>query len=284
MSSPLRLRGTLALLLLSLAPGCRKEPETQDVPTPAAAVPPPAVSAPPLPAPVTAEPPLSREDALACEALMGLRTLLGGQASVFAERDAYTEDPSLLPALPECADGTRTPAPDPTWSTGCHFRYRVTATTPLPTPSFALQAVGAGAAEGREYTMSSGLEDAQRVWPTALTLDVCGEKLAPSVCEAALNLRGLFTAEKAHFQERDRYSGSLDEVGFRPEPCLDGSRADGQPPPGAGCYFHYEVEVQGTAPEQTFTATARGTGPLEGTELRLSSSYVWAPSEPACAR
>lgn len=277
MSSPLRLCGALALLLLSLATGCRKEAATQEIPTPAAAVPPPAVSAPPVPDAVIAEPPPSLEDALACEALMGLRTLMDGQTSVFAEKSSYTADPSLLPALPACADGTRTPTPDGTWSSGCHFRYRITATTPLPTPSFTLQAVGAGAAEGREYAMSSGLEDSQRVWPAALDPEVCGSALAPSVCEAAQNLRALFTAEKAYFGERDRYSQDLATVGFVPEPCLDGTRADGLPPPGAGCYFHYHVEVQGTAPQQTFTATARGTGPLEGTTLQYRSDSTWSP-------
>jgi hypothetical protein len=281
MSNPLCLHGTLALVLLSLAPGCRKEAEAQDIPTPAVA-PPPAVSAPPVPDPVTVTPPPSAEDALACEALMDLRTLLGGQAAVFAEKDHYTADPSLLPALPACTDGTRAAAPDGTWLAGCHFRYRVTATSGLPEAAFTVQALGAGAAEGREYTMSSGLEDAQRVWPAALTPDVCGSALAPSVCEAAQHLRALFVAQKAHFQEKDRYDADLSAVGFRAESCLDGTRADGQPPPGAGCHFHYAVEVQGTAPEQTFTAIARGVDEMEGTGLRLSSSFTWSPAEPAC--
>ena len=227
-------------------------------------------------------PPPSREDALACEALVDLRTLLAGQASVFAEKSAYTAEPTLLPPLPACADGTSAPAPDEAWLSGCHFRYRVTETTGLSVPTFTVRAEGAGEAEGREYTMSSGLEDAQRVWPAALTPDVCGSALAPSVCEAAVNLRHLFTAQKAYFQEKDRYEANLHTVGFRPEPCLDGTRADALPPPGAGCHFHYEVEVQGTPPEQTFTATARGAGVMEGTELRLSSSFTWSPAAPSC--
>jgi len=203
MSSSLRLCGALALLLLSLAPGCRKESERQDVPTPAAVTPPPVVPAPPVLEPVEVEPlpPPSREDALACEALMDLRTLLAGQVSVFNEKSAYTAEPALLPTLPACEDGTRAPVPDETWIAGCRFRYRATTTSGIVESTFTVQVIGVGAAEGREYTMSSGHEDARRVWPAALTPDVCGSALAPSVCEAAVNLRALFTAEKAFFQE-----------------------------------------------------------------------------------
>ncbi|MBF5043249.1 hypothetical protein FGE12_12690 [Aggregicoccus sp. 17bor-14] len=284
----------LSLLLLSLCSACQKEkaPAPEPVVLPAQPTGPQAPVEPqPTPAqptgpqaPVDPEPtpaqPQSREDALACEALLDLRTLMDGQSSVFGEKDRYTADPAELPALPACADGTHTAAPDAAWMSGCHFRYRVTDASATPDGTFTLQAVGAGTAEGREYTVTSGHLDSQRVWPAALAPEVCGARLAPSVCEAAVNLRGLFTAEKAYFGEKDRYSEDLSQVGFLPEPCLDGTRFEGGLPPAAGCHFAYSVEVQGTAPEQTFTAVARG----EGTELRFSSSATWTPAEPSCGR
>ncbi len=279
MQSPARLCCALVVSLLSLSSGCRKATAQEPELAPTVTVPAPADPAPSDPAPPPVEPPASREDALACEALVDLRTLMEEQRAFHAERDHYAADATLLSALPACADGTRAPSPDATWLSGCHFRYRVTDASVTPDGTFTLQAAGTGAAEGRAYTVTSGTLDSQRVWPAELTLDVCGERLAPSVCEAALNLRALYVAQQATTAEKGRYSEVFTELGFSPEPCLDGTRADGLAPPGAGCHFHYEVEVQGTAPEQTFVAKARGAGALEGTTLQYTSSSTWGPAD-----
>lgn len=279
MTHPSRLCCSLALLLLSLTAGCRKEAEKAPAPAPAAVVPKPTPASPRVPEEQTPDASVSREDALACEALVDLRTLMDGQRAFFGETDHYTADPTRLPLLPACADGARTATPDATWMAGCHFRYRVTAASATPDGTFTLHAVGAGAAEGREYTVTSGTLDSQRVWPASLTLEVCGDLLAPSVCEAALGLRSVYTAERSFFQEKDLYSGDLTLIGFLPEPCLDGTRLGGGEPPATGCHYTYRVEVQGVAPEQTFTAIARD---AEGAELRLDSSSTWTPAEPAC--
>ena len=112
-----------------------------------------------------------------------------------------------------------------------------------------------------------------------LGVDVSSCFPEPVICEAAMNLRSLFTAQKSYFQEKDRYSEDLALVGFVPERCEGGIVAwSGEV---AGCHYAYRVEVQGVAPEQTFTAFARG---ADGSELRYDSSARWAPAEPACGR
>ncbi|RKH58237.1 hypothetical protein D7W81_29535 [Corallococcus aberystwythensis] len=234
---------------------------------------------------------------LRCEALLGFRELMVAQHAYFGEKDAWTADVSRLTPLAPCADGSRVPTPpDEAWLAGCHFRYAVSVAGSTPNDTtYSVRAVGVGGlAEGLTYAMTDGNADGQpvRVWPPSLVLEEChgvrrpeGTPLPAPLCEGAFNLKSLFTAQKAYFQEKDRYSESAPQVGFLPEPCLDGSRA---PVPDAtwtaGCHFIYRAEVSGTAPEQTFRLTARGmSGAVVEQKLTLDSQYTWSPADPGCA-
>jgi hypothetical protein len=89
--------------------------------------------------------------------------------------------------------------------------------------------------------------------------------------EAGRNLRAIFTAEKSLLQDKDRYSNSSNEIGFKPEACPNGSRPG---TPGddwtPGCNFIYRIEL--SADHKNFTARARGvSGELDGAERTISS-------------
>lgn len=80
-------------------------------------------------------------------------------------------------------------------------------------------------------------------------------------CEGIREMKELFNAEFSFFQEKDRFSGDLAEVGFAPVPCADGSRAP-LPPVGswvAGCHFVFQVtSVVGAPSSARFSAMAQG--------------------------
>ncbi|WP_199724703.1 hypothetical protein [Corallococcus sp. AB011P] len=277
--------------------GCERQekppapPRSEPAPVKASTPPPPA---PATPSRSTTEQEL--RERLRCEALLGLRELLAGQQQYFGEKDAWTPDVTRLPTPAACADGSRVPAPDASWLAGCHFRYAVSVAGSTPDDStFSVRAVGVGGlAEGLTYTLTHGYADGKlvRVWPSELVLEDChgvrrpeGTPLPAPVCEGAFNLKALFTAEKSYFGEKDRYSESAAQLGFLPEPCLDGSRAPVPDDTWIGsCRFIYRAEVSGTAPEQTFLLTARGmSGPVVEQKLTLDSQYTWSPADPGCA-
>lgn len=287
-----------SLLLLG---GCERPagstPEAPPVKAPLVKAPPVKVQAPTPAAvtPATSSTAQELRERLQCEALLGFRGLLEAQQAYFGEKDRWTEELALLPAPSACVDGTRVPTPDAGWLAGCHFRYAVSVVgTPPGDTTFTVRAVGVGGqAEGLAYAMTHGSAKDRpvRVWPAELTLESChgvrrpeGTPLPAPVCEGASHLRGFFTAQKALFGEKDRYSEKASDVGFVPEPCLDGTRA---PVPDAawtaGCHFIYRAEVSGIPPEQTFRLTARGvTGAVAGQELQLDSGNTWSPSAPDC--
>lgn len=281
-----------ALVVLGGCERQEKPPATvQSAPAPVKA----STPAPVTPLPSTPEQEL--RERLRCEALLGFSGLLAGQQEYFGEKDTWTADVTRLPSPAACADGSRVPTPpDEAWLAGCHFRYAVSVAGAPPNDStFSVRAVGVGGlAEGLTYTLTHGYSDGKtvRVWPSELVIEDChgvrrpeGTPLPAPLCEGASNLKGLFAAEKAYFGEKDRYSESYTQVGFLPEPCLDGSRA---PVPDAtwiaGCRFIYRAEVSGTAPEQTFLLTALGVrGPVVDQKLTLDSQLTWRPADPGCA-
>lgn len=92
-------------------------------------------------------------------------------------------------------------------------------------------------------------------------------------CEGIREMRALHEAQVSFFQERDRFSLNLAEVGFAPAACADGSRAP-VPGPGwvAGCHFAYRVTAVTNPPTgESFTAVAQGAAgtPAEGVKLTL---------------
>ena len=96
--------------------------------------------------------------------------------------------------------------------------------------------------------------------------------------EAFKNLKGLYTAQKSYFAERDRYSTDLDQVGFLPEEwCEDGARLKIKEKSTSvkkvGCHFIYEVETLGTDASMQFRAYARGAvAPALGLTYLVESS------------
>lgn len=96
-------------------------------------------------------------------------------------------------------------------------------------------------------------------------------------CEGIREMRALFMRQRNSLQERDLYSWDLEEVGFSPAPCADGSRAPVPPERGwvAGCHFIYRMTgvtnmVDYPLPS-SFSAMARGRegSPAEGLVLRI---------------
>ncbi|MFY0567616.1 hypothetical protein ACN28E_27840 [Archangium lansingense] len=92
--------------------------------------------------------------------------------------------------------------------------------------------------------------------------------------EGIREMQALFEAEQSSFQERDRYSQDLAQVGFSPAACADGSRAP-VPGPGwvAGCHFAYHVTSVTGLPAASFTAIAQGAAgtPAENVTLQIGS-------------
>jgi hypothetical protein len=94
--------------------------------------------------------------------------------------------------------------------------------------------------------------------------------------EGVQAMRALFTTERAFLQEKDRYSSNLEEIGFLPMGCTNGTRA--AVPDSSwmgGCRFIYRVELSGTGPSGKFTATARAvSGPIAGTTMKIDQTGV----------
>jgi hypothetical protein len=83
--------------------------------------------------------------------------------------------------------------------------------------------------------------------------------------EALEQLRGLYTAEKSYYAEKDQYSADLRAIGFEPNAwCPDGARLLIQnvgPNEAVGCHFTYRVELDETGPQAQFTLHAHGAAP-----------------------
>ncbi len=100
--------------------------------------------------------------------------------------------------------------------------------------------------------------------------------------EAFQNLKSLFVCQKAFFAERDKYSTSLDQLGFAPSDwCEDGARLRIKDTPSEfkklGCHFVYEVETMGTGPAMQFRAYARGAAaPAIGINYLVESGGQYA--------
>ena len=100
--------------------------------------------------------------------------------------------------------------------------------------------------------------------------------------EAFQGLKALYVSEKAYFAEKDRYSPSLDQIGFAPsEWCEDGARLRIKEKSTefkkVGCHFVYELETLGEGPQMQFRAYARGAAtPAIGLNYLVESSGQYA--------
>ncbi|MFP2925642.1 hypothetical protein ACLESO_10560 [Pyxidicoccus sp. 3LG] len=90
--------------------------------------------------------------------------------------------------------------------------------------------------------------------------------------EALCALRGLFTAQKSYYQEKDWYSDLPTQLGFAPDECLDGTQVLSPHPVHArGCHFIYRIQTLGPR-AQDFHAEALGVaGPWRGVRFELRS-------------
>jgi hypothetical protein len=225
-----------------------------------------------------------------CEGIREMKALYEAQMNYIVETDRYSLDLAAVGfAPPACADGSRAPVPGPGWVAGCRFAYRVTAVTGHPEPSsFTALAQGAAGTPAAGVKLLIGKPSWDKV---VFSLERGGVRrfvgwdeclpAASFTCDAQLregtqHIRGLFITEKAFQQEKDRYSSNLQEIGFLPTGCTNGTRA--AVPDSTwmgGCRFIYSVEVAGTGPEMTFIATARAiSGPIAGTTLKINESGV----------
>lgn len=90
--------------------------------------------------------------------------------------------------------------------------------------------------------------------------------------EAISHLKSLWTAERAYFAERDRYTSNLRELGFEPDAFNeDGAKmkekVDGEKT-AASAHYIYSVELD----DRGFIARARGAvGDAKGIEFELRS-------------
>jgi hypothetical protein len=100
--------------------------------------------------------------------------------------------------------------------------------------------------------------------------------------EAFQNLKAMFIAQKSYFAERDRYSASLDQIGFAPDEwCEDGARLRIKEKSTefkkVGCHFIYELETLGEGVQMQFRAYARGAvAPVLGINYLMESSGEFA--------
>ena len=91
--------------------------------------------------------------------------------------------------------------------------------------------------------------------------------------EAKANLKALFTAEMAYFQEHERFSDDLADIGFVPEACPDGTKpATVGRRSASGCFFVYKVVLAGQGPQARFIGYAYGAAPaVKGVEFQVFS-------------
>ncbi len=96
-------------------------------------------------------------------------------------------------------------------------------------------------------------------WVLLMVVGASGRPVDPTH-EAVCGLKGLFTTERAYFNEKDRYDPSPERLGFLPLPCADGTRpsTSGGASVG-GCRFVFTVTEAGTALE-SLRAEAHGVG------------------------
>lgn len=227
-----------------------------------------------------------------CEGIREMKALHDAEFSFLQETDRFSMDLAQLGfAPPACADGSRAPVPaqGQGWVAGCRFAYRVVAaTTTVGASSFTAVAEGAVGtpAEGVKLLIGRPSGDKVIFWLErgGVRRYVGWDECLPAAsftCEAqqregVQGIRALFTTERAFLQEKDRYSSNFEEIGFLPMGCTDGTRA---PVPDStwmgGCRFIYRVEVAGTGPTMTFTATARAiSGPIAGTTIKINEDAV----------
>jgi hypothetical protein len=115
--------------------------------------------------------------------------------------------------------------------------------------------------------------DGQRELAIRLVQNMAKQTQKARESEAKTTLRGLYTAEKSYFGERDRYTADYAQLGWEPVACPDGTRPS-VPSRGwvAGCNFIYRVEIQGQGAKATFTGYAVGVGPnVLGMEVKVAS-------------
>ena len=100
--------------------------------------------------------------------------------------------------------------------------------------------------------------------------------------EAFQHLKAMFVAQKSFFAEKDRYSASLDQIGFAPSDwCEDGARLHIKEKATefkkVGCHFIYEMETLGEGVQMQFRAYARGAvAPVLGINYLVESSGEYA--------
>ncbi|PTL80955.1 hypothetical protein DAT35_26890 [Vitiosangium sp. GDMCC 1.1324] len=218
-----------------------------------------------------------------CEGIRETRALYEAERSYLQETDRYSLDLATVGFAPAaCADGSRAPVPGPGWVAGCHFVYRVTAVTGFPNSTFTAVAQGASGTPAAGITLQIGTPtfDSILFWleRAGVRRYVGWDECLPAAsftCDAQRregirNLRDLYTTERAFLQEKDRYSSNLEEVGFVPMGCTDGTRPTGPDSSWkGGCRFIYRVEVTPTG----FIATARAvSGLAAGTTMKIDET------------
>jgi hypothetical protein len=236
-----------------------------------------------------------------CEGIRAMKALHDAELGFLEEKERYSRNLTEVGfAPPACADGSRAPVPGPDWVAGCHFTYRVTAMTSLPAsqPSFTAIAQGAAGTPAAGVTLQIGKSSSLKkvvFWLERggvrrnVGWDECPEP-ASFTCsaqqrEGTEDIRAIFIRQQVFMHQKGRYADNLVELGFRPMRCPDGTRAavpDSSRWVG-GCRFIYRVEVTGTGPALTFTATARAiSGLVEGTTMKIDQTGVLTIT-PACS-
>jgi hypothetical protein len=201
---------------------------------------------------------------------------------LFWEKEQYPSTLAQVYLPMGCTDGSYAPLPGPDWVAGCHFAYRVESVTGLPTPSFTVIARGAAGTPVADVTLQIGSPSIQDIvfWieRSGMRRYIAWEEREPTrpLCavqeeEGLMYIHALFTIERSIFQERDRYSSNLAELGFRPMSCTEGTRPTGPDSSWlGGCRFIYHVELTGPS---SFIATARAvSGPIAGTTFQLDET------------
>lgn len=215
-----------------------------------------------------------------CEGIREMKALHDAELALVQETDRYTLNLAEIGFAPAaCADGSRAPVPGPGWVAGCHFAYRVTAVTGIPNPTFTAVAQGAAGTPAAGLSLEIGRSSVQTIsfWMerAGVRRSVGWDECLPAASftcsaqqrEGVQGIRNLFITEVAFFNEKDRYSSNLAEIGFVLDSCTDGTRA-AVPDSSwtAGCRFIYRVDLTPAG----FVATARAvSGAISGTTLKI---------------